>query len=316
MAPNFGLALFFWGNEMQKILNVFVVNSLVLCLGFGAVAQQSVSAELLLDSPRATVSSEDIERYMQENLPKNANERASVLNRPDIFKEMVESLYVVRALAAEAEAAPGFDEEQARWSANMAYQRKLVHDYKRTYVAGLFQDVNWDVAALEHYNASPDKYMRQETVSASHILIRAQERSDEEALELVENVRSQIVDGADFAEMAKEFSEDGTARKGGKLGYFQKGKMTPEFEKVAFQLKKAGDISEPVKTPFGYHLIQLEDRKPAERIAFSEVKPRIIKSLKAAKGDQAWQDKVIQLRSAKDVVINEEALSALEKSSK
>ena len=297
---------------MQHKLKPLLVGCAIWALSSAGVAQQNTSDRLVLDSPRATVSVEDIERYMQENLPKDENQRASVLNRPDVFKEMAESLYVVRALAAEAESVPGFDEKQARWAANMAYQRKLVHDYKRIYIAGLFKDVNWDVAALEHYNASPEKYMQQETVSASHILIRAKDRTEEEARELIEGLYTQIANGSDFAELAKEFSEDGTASRGGTLGFFQRGKMTPEFEKVAFELEKVGEVSRPVKTPFGYHLIKLDDKKPEQRIPFSEVKPRIIKSLRAAKGDQAWQDKVIRLRSAQDVKLDEKVLKRLE----
>lgn len=139
----------------------------------------------------------------------------------------------------------------------------------------------------------------EEQVNARHILLRFQEatapegdptpvpegqptpeptpvpRTDEETLVLANTIRQRIVDGEDFAALAAEFSEDpGSAVNGGDLGWFPKGMMVPEFEDVAFSLP-VGEVSEPIKTQFGYHLIQVVERdenraKDASQIAQEE----------------------------------------------
>jgi peptidyl-prolyl cis-trans isomerase C len=89
-------------------------------------------------------------------------------------------------------------------------------------------------------------------VRASHILVK----KESEAKKILEDLKK----GSNFAELAKNHSECPSRKRGGDLGWFGRGKMVPEFEKAAFSLKK-GDISDPVKTQFGYHIIRVTDTK-------------------------------------------------------
>ena len=89
-------------------------------------------------------------------------------------------------------------------------------------------------------------------VKASHILVK----TENEAL----NLRNEISEGKDFARIAKEFSLCPSGQNGGDLGYFGRGEMVKEFEDAAFSME-VGDVSNPVKTQFGYHLIKLTDKK-------------------------------------------------------
>lgn len=266
----------------------------------------------VLDSPRAIVTVEDIERYIAENLPEDPAQRQSILNRPGIFQEMAQSLYIIRSLSEEAQSAPGFDEAQARWAAQMAYERRVVEGYRTRYVRQELAEADWDSMAKEAYSAEPERYQRPERVSAAHILIKTEERSEEDALALAEELHARLVAGEAFGDLAQEYSEDeGSSEAGGALGFFQRGKMVPSFEEAAFALAEPGDLSEPVKSRFGYHIILLKERQPAGPIPFEEVKPRIIESLQTKMSGQVWQDKVIALRSARDVKIDEKALESL-----
>ncbi len=110
----------------------------------------------------------------------------------------------------------------------------------------------------------------EEAVKVSYILIKPEPEApiakrEADALNKIMKARKRItVDGEDFAEVAKEVSEDpGSAANGGDLGCFGKGQMVPEFEEAAFSLEK-GEVSQPVKTDFGYHIIQVYDTKPDE----------------------------------------------------
>jgi peptidyl-prolyl cis-trans isomerase C len=128
--------------------------------------------------------------------------------------------------------------------------------------------------ADEHafYDAHKQDY---EQVRARHILIRAagspsaaevgrKELSDAEALAKAQDIRKKLAAGADFATLAAQESDDpGTKGKGGDLSFFKHGQMVPPFDQAAFSLK-VGEISEPVKTQFGYHIIRVEARKTYE----------------------------------------------------
>lgn len=149
-----------------------------------------------------------------------------------------------------------------------------------------------DAEIQTYYDAHKADY---EVLTARHILIRVKgapmpgvtgkpELSDEEALAKAESIRKRIIGGEDFAKIAKEESDDtSSGEKGGDVGEFKKGMMVPPFEAAAFA-QKVGEVGEPVKTPFGYHVIQVQTHitKP-----LAEVKPEIIAQLRPNAARQA-----------------------------
>lgn len=155
------------------------------------------------------------------------------------------------------------------------------------------------------YEENKDKFVEQESVKASHILIRVEKESDEaagqDALKKTEALLKRARAGEDFAALAKENSEDpSAAQNSGDLGYFSKEQMVPEFSEAAFALK-VGDISNVVKTPYGYHIIKCEDKKPQRQVPFDEVREDIAQY----KQDMAFQtrlsDYIGTLRKSADV---------------
>ena len=137
----------------------------------------------------------------------------------------------------------------------------------------------------DYYEANEEEFNKGKEVHARHILLRTASDADEETLAKVkakaEELFSQLKAGADFSELAKENSEDpGSAPEGGDLGFFTKGRMVPEFEEAAFSLAE-GEISEPVKTQFGYHLIKVEEIRE-EADPYGKAKEEITERLKLA----------------------------------
>jgi peptidyl-prolyl cis-trans isomerase C len=151
-----------------------------------------------------------------------------------------------------------------------------------------------DAEIQAYYDAHKEDY---ETVTARHILIRVKgapmpappgkpELSDDEAKAKAEAIRKRIVAGEDFAKVAKEESDDSSGDKGGDLGEFKRHSMVPPFETAAFALKP-GDISEPVQTPFGYHIIQVQTHTTK---SLADVKPEILAKLKPDAARKAVAD--------------------------
>ena len=156
------------------------------------------------------------------------------------------------------------------------------------------------------YRANPEQYRHGELVGARHILIKTAPKATVEekkpAREKIEEIRKELAAGKDFAETAKAKSDCPSKSRGGDLGYFGKGRMVPEFEKVAFELKE-GETSPVVETQFGYHLIQVYGRKPAGVTPFEEVQPQIEAKVKNDKFNQAVSDYVTQLRGKAKIEI-------------
>jgi parvulin-like peptidyl-prolyl isomerase len=152
-----------------------------------------------------------------------------------------------------------------------------------------------DAAVEKYYNEHKGEF---EVLKARHILIRVKgapmqatpgkpELTDEEALAKAQAIRKRLEAGEDFATIAKSESDDaGSGAQGGDLGQFGRGMMVPPFEQAAFAAK-IGEVTEPVKSPFGYHLIKVESH--AEK-TLAEVRPDIEKKLRPALAQQAVAD--------------------------
>jgi peptidyl-prolyl cis-trans isomerase SurA len=129
-----------------------------------------------------------------------------------------------------------------------------------------------------------------------HILVRTSEAvSESEARRRLEDLRSRIVSGAaDFAEMARVHSDDATAARGGELDWVYPGDTVPDFER-AYQELKVGEVSEPVRTPFGYHLIQVLERRSAD-VSPERRRLQARMALRERKSEEAYQEWLRQLR--------------------
>lgn len=157
---------------------------------------------------------------------------------------------------------------------NYMAPERIAVDYIELSVVELAKVVEVDETSLQQfYVDNQDQFVGPEQRQASHILIEGDEK---EALELLATIKQRLDDGEDFAVLAKEFSSDtGSAAEGGDLGFFQRGVMDPAFEEVVFSLSTIGDVSEPVKTEFGYHLIELTAIKVAEGQSYADARADI-----------------------------------------
>lgn len=156
-----------------------------------------------------------------------------------------------------------------------------------------------DQAVKDYYEQKKAGLKTQEQRRASHILFPVAADADEATVEKTraeaEKVLKQIRDGGDFAKLAEQYSGDpGSAKKGGDLGYFTAGDMVPEFDKAVFAMQ-TGQVSDLVRTQFGFHIIELTDIKGSEIPPLDEVRDQLVKELKQRQIDDLYYDQIEQL---------------------
>jgi peptidyl-prolyl cis-trans isomerase C len=164
-----------------------------------------------------------------------------------------------------------------------AFKRKLAFERQKLLMTDLMDNVAkeavTDAALHKTYDEAIKQMGTQEEVHARHILIRAKpgdEKASEAAKKKIEAIIAKLKSGEDFVKLAKEDTEDPSGKaNGGDLGYFTKEQMVPAFSKVAFELKK-GEISGPVKTQFGWHVIKVEDKRIKPPPKFEAVKDQLV----------------------------------------
>jgi peptidyl-prolyl cis-trans isomerase C len=159
----------------------------------------------------------------------------------------------------------------------------------------------------EFYDENTNMFAQPESVTASHILISTQEAESEEArqeaLERAEELKTQLEEGADFAELAREHSEGPSASRGGSLGQFSRGQMVPPFEEAAFALEP-GEISDVVETRFGYHIIKVDEKNDGGTTPYEEVKGQIGQYLEQQRQQEAVQSYIDELKADADIERN------------
>src|SRR5271170_2918806 len=167
---------------------------------------------------------------------------------------------VVLAQAAEAQKLDARDD----------IKRRLTFDHNRVLMEAMLADVGkaalTDEAMHKVYDDAAKQVSSEQEVHARHILVATEDEA--------KAIAAQLKKGADFATLAKEKSKDPGAAEGGDLGYFTKDQMVPEFADVAFKLDK-GQISDPVHTQFGWHIIKVEDKRVKPTPTFDQVKTQI-----------------------------------------
>ncbi|MEN8141725.1 MAG: peptidylprolyl isomerase [Thermodesulfobacteriota bacterium] len=224
---------------------------------------------------------------MLENMPPQL--RMMLDSQPQLRTGMLQKWAEFSILAQEATASGLAKDEGVKQKINELRNRILVEEFitrntGKTKVS--------DKMVKSYYKEHKAEFSHGEEISAQHILIRLEEGADEKAkkaaMAKIKTIQAKLKKGKDFGELAKEYSDDpGSKPNGGALGSFGHGTMVPEFEKVAFATK-VGEISAPVQTKFGYHLIKVNEVKKAGTTALAEVQEQI----KATISQQKQQEEV------------------------
>lgn len=178
-------------------------------------------------------------------------------------------LFADAADGAKLTSGPDFEQRLAYWSTRAKRDAFYEASVKGAIGEGLVRGI---------YDDKVKMIPREDEIDARHILVDSEDKAKE--------VLGKVEKGEDFAKLAEAYSSDpGSKANGGKLGYFSKGQMVKEFEEAAFALKK-GEVSKPVQSKFGWHVIKVDDRREKALPTFEEVKDQIVDGMVQQKGQQ------------------------------
>lgn len=290
---------------MSRLFAIALVGIAALQIAQSAAAD--LPPDVLVQSSRLKITRADFDAELA-NVPPGLRTEFAANN--DRISKLMNSLLETKTLASEARAS-GLDKDpevQARIALQidrvlaMARNEQIERDAEAAFDRRRDEFVG---RARELYLLDKAKYTTPEQVRVTHILIKTDKHTKEEALKIASEVRARVVaDGADFAAVARQYSEDPSAKSnGGTLGWVAARQVDRAFWTGATALQKQGDISEPVLTTFGYHIIRLDGKKASElqpfdavkEQALAEVKRDYVKGAKTAVLDQIFKDPTLQM---------------------
>ena len=224
------------------------------------------------------VTSNDIMSELQR-APENIRE--SVLSRPEALQQLANNLIVRRMLAAEG-ARDGLEKDPVVAASLEIARDRALSDARLARLDAQNQPTEAAIEAYARnlYQSNSSQFEKPPEARARHILI---DNTGAESLEKAKDLLKQLRNGASFEELAKAHSTDkGSAARGGDLGFFGPGKMVRPFEDAVNALKAPGDLSEPVESQFGYHIIRLEERREKSKASYEEVREQLLGEAKVA----------------------------------
>jgi len=232
-----------------------------------------------------------------KNLPEYLK---SMTETPQGRKEMLDTM-VIRELILQQAAKDGLDKgPEIEEKLQDMKKRLIVEAFLKKKVEADSQVS--DAELTKFYEQNKEKFKTGEQLKASHILVKTEKEA--------KDILSQLKAGASFEELAKKSSVDSSAAKGGDLGWFGKGSMVPAFEKAALGLKE-GQVSDVVKSDFGYHIIKLTGKRPAGVRPFDEVKDQIKAAIMPSKQQEIFQKIKDELKKSAKITIKEDVLNAM-----
>ena len=278
-----------------------VVMSLLAC----GTPHAASAEQVLLESNQVKITSLDFEAEV-ERIP--AEHREEFLSSKARIRKLLENMLVYKTLAEQARKAGIGDEPLMKKRLELAADKLLSQEQANRSVDSL-KLPNFEPRARELYKINAEQYTLPEKVHASHILVDNKNRTDEKALKRIQEARAKALEGMPFDALAQEYSDDPSARENkGDLGFFEAGKMVKPFSDAAFAMSTPGEISEPVKTGFGYHIILFHEKQASKLQPFDEIKAEIVKGLRDKYTAAYRQEQIGKIISDPSLKLHEEAI--------
>ena len=284
---------------MRKIVSLGCVSLLFVAI--------SATAETLISEGSVQVTASEFTEAIDYIVPEH--QQNNMRSKEKNMRGFLADYFTVKIMADVARA-KGLDTDpslkaQQAYNHNRLLTEALINDYVVS-----AKEPNYEALAKEAYLVDPKRFAQPEKVRAEHILIEVSDKqNDAAALKKAQELYAEAKKGKKvFADLAKEHSDDPSAAKNsGNLGFFEREAMVKPFSDAAFAMKK-GEISQPIKTSFGYHIIHVLDQRKAGVQSFDAVKEQLINEQKRVFKDAKRDEIVSKFRSSSEIKVDEEAM--------
>jgi len=300
-------------NQRRRFPRASVIAGSLL-VAFSSLAMTELADDVLVSSPEAVLNRSD---WTAELTRVPADQRLAFATSAQRVETSLNNLLVNRTLAYRARER-GMDKDPV-------VQRRLMLETDRALAALMVERIENEAGAefdrateknvaraRELYLINRAKHVVPEEIDVSHILFDVTKRGKDAALAAANDARAKLLAGTDITQLAPTLSDDSSVtRNKGRLDSGPRGRFDPTFEAAAFALKNPGDVSEPVLTRFGYHVIKLEGRQPARQMPFDEVRSLILGEMRQKYIDDARDSVVAAIRRNPRLEINQKAVEGL-----
>lgn len=258
-----------------------------ICLGLGFYSLPQAADEsshvasnaVLIGSDEADVTVEDVMLYL-EWISVRSGVAISDISSARVSQAIIE-LYALELIDGDAAGAQLYSPGLTAWLPEHLLIMNRVQRFIDLSVEEAMLATDWKAEAREYYAANLEDFVTAETITLRTLLLRTESRSIEEALAIAKSLLADRLPEQSFESLVDEYSEDEAGRAAhGLMENVARGETVPSFEEAAFSLSESGQVSDPVESEFGVHLIQLLDKSPARTKPFAEVSAEIISDLK------------------------------------
>lgn len=258
------------------------------------LSSNSISAAVLATVNGEEITSDEVNKVLEEGTQGRFDTLSSD-KQNELRHRIVEGIIVQKLVYDDAQKTGVLESKEYKQELETAIERLQIQLAAKVWEQEQFDAVKVDAKEVKAYfDANPNEFIDREKIHARHILVR----SKAQAQSIIANLKTFSGDKlkSEFMAQAKLYSIGPSAARGGDLGYFPRGRMVPSFNDAAFALKTGMISPTPVQSQFGYHVIYIEDRKPAKKMGFDTVKSFIEQRLKMDKFKETMEKKMATLR--------------------
>ncbi|MBD3809318.1 MAG: peptidyl-prolyl cis-trans isomerase [Sulfuricurvum sp.] len=259
------------------------------------LSAQCASAAVLATVNGNEITSEEVNKVMMEGT-QGRFDSLPADKQNELRQRIVEGMIAQELVYNDAKRTGVLESKKYKQELEKLVDRLKIQLAAKVWEQEQFEAIKVDAKEVKAYfDANPDEFVDKEKIHARHILVK----SEAEAQAVIKSLKGLSGEKLknEFIAQAKSKSTGPSAIKGGDLGYFSRGQMVPSFNDAAFAMKEGAISATPVQSQFGYHVIYVEDKKPAKKLSFDEVKNFIEQRLKMDKFKATMEKKMADLRA-------------------
>jgi len=299
--------------KITKALSLSFILSVALSISTLKATEQDPK-NILIQDGNLSISKQEALIMLEDMTP---SQRKRMLSNMDKFQGLLIDFLIIKKKAVAAKKLEIDQQKLTQWKIKKAKNRILANQLITQYREKVSVPDNINLLAKEYYDTHPEEHLIEEKVKVAHILLSTRKVTETDAKaekrRKLQDIIKQIKKGEiTFEEAAKKYSDDtGSAKSGGIINYFTRGKMVKPFEEAAFNLTKKNDLTDIVESQFGYHVIKLIDHVAKATQPYAEVKEQLIRKEKSKYIKSKVKTYSDTFRVNKDTIIYQKAIQDL-----